>query len=90
MSWIPSHLTIRDVSTLFISRVPQFLSDVEKDHSLVLVVTRNEFNNDFLSNIHNTDHTFYFYKDKYMSLPLQYESLYSEEELVNTGILFFQ
>jgi hypothetical protein len=90
MSWIPSHLTIRDVSTLFISRVPQFLSDVEKDHSLVLVVTRNEFNTDFLSNIHPTDHTFYFYKDKYMSLPIHYESVYEPEELLNTGILFFQ
>lgn len=90
MTWIPSHITIRDVSTLFISRVPQFLSDVEKDHSLVLVVTRNEFNSDFLSNINPTDHTFYFYKDKYMSLPINYESVYTMEELLNTGTLFFQ
>ena len=86
MSWIPSHIKAVDVSTLFISRVPQFLSDVEKDHSLVLLVKRNEWNTEFLSKIHPTDETFYFYKDKYMSLPVDV----TDESLHETGLLFFQ
>jgi hypothetical protein len=86
MSWIPSHLKVVDVSTLFISRVPQFLEEVEKNNSLVLLVKRNEWNKEFLSQIHPTDETFYFYKDKYMSLP----SDVSHESLHETGLLFFQ
>jgi len=84
MSWIPSSITVKDVSYLFSSRVPQFLEDLEKNNKLMLVVTKNETNSFFLSNIHPTDHTFYFYKDKYMSLPLDLTTI-SQEELHKKG-----
>ena len=90
MSWIPSHLKVKDVSTLFMTRVPQFLSDVEKDHSLVLIVQRNALNTEFLSKIHLTDDTFYFYKDKYMSLPCNYTSVYTDSYLNEVGLDFFR
>ncbi len=84
MSWIPSSITVKDVSYLFASRVPHFLEDLEKNPTLMLVVTKNETNSFFLSNIHPTDHTFYFYKDKYMSLPLDVTTI-SQDELLRKG-----
>lgn len=84
MSWIPSSITVKDVSYLFASRVPQFLEDLEKNHRLMLVVTKNETNSFFLTNIHPSDHTFYFHKDKYMSLPLDLTTI-SQEELLKKG-----
>ncbi len=86
MAWIPSHVRVIDVSTLFVTRVPQFLSDLEKDPTLALLVKKNDLNKDFLDKIHPTDDTFYFYKDKYMSLPLDY----TDDELIKTGVHFFQ
>ena len=84
MSWIPSSITVKDVSYLFASRVPQFLEDLDKNSKLMLVVTKNETNSFFLTNIHPTDHTFYFYKDKYMSLPFDLTTI-SQEELLTKG-----
>jgi hypothetical protein len=84
MSWIPDTITVKDVSYLFASHVPRFLEDLEKNPTLMLVVTKNETNAFFLTNIHPTDHTFYFYKDKYMSLPLDLTTV-SQEELHKKG-----
>jgi len=66
---IPPHIKIQDVSYTFVTRVPSFLSELEQNTNLMLMVKRNEANDFFLGKIHPTDHIFLFYKNKYLSLP---------------------
>jgi len=87
--FIPLHLTVKDVSTSFIHRVPKFLEDLEKNQNLVLLVCKDKTNEEFLSKINPTDSFFYFYKDKYMSLCADYKTTFSSEELLETARLFF-
>lgn len=88
MSWIPSSIQVKDVSYTFVTRVPKFLADLSDNESIVLLVSRNETNTTFLSHLHPTDHSFYFYMDKYMSLPLDLTTI-EPDELLRKGNEFF-
>ena len=77
---VPQHVTIQDVSYTFVTRVPDFLAEIENNPSVMLMVKLNESNEFFLRQIHPSDHIFLFYKQKYLSLPSEaYTS--TEEEL---------
>jgi hypothetical protein len=69
MNIIPSHIKSIDVSSIFVSRVPRFLDEIEHNPTLVLVVIKNDGNRDFMEKIHPTDELFYFFMKKYISLP---------------------
>ena len=69
MNIIPSHIKSIDVSSVFVSRVPRFLDEIERNPTLVLVVIKNDGNKDFMEKIHPTDEVFYFFMKKFISLP---------------------
>ena len=66
---IPDSIKSIDVSNLFISRVPQFLNEIENNPTVVLVVVKNKENAYFMEKINATDTIFFFFMKKYMSLP---------------------
>jgi len=66
---IPSSIKSIDVSSVFVSRVPRFLDEIEHNPELVLVVIKNDINRDFMEKIHPTDELFYFFMKKFISLP---------------------
>lgn len=69
MNIIPSRIKSIDVSSVFVSRVPRFLDEIEHNPELVLVVIKNDLNRDFMEKIHPTDELFYFFMKKFISLP---------------------
>lgn len=66
---IPPSISSIDVSNLFVARVPQFLDEIKANPTIVLVVVKNEGNASFMEKIHPTDSHFYFYMEKFISLP---------------------
>lgn len=66
---IPESIKSINVSNLFISRVPNFLNEIEHNPTVVLVVIKNEGNASFMEKIHPTDTHFFFFMKKYISLP---------------------
>jgi len=75
--YFPREITLVDVSTTFLSRVPKFLDEIKEKENVILFLSKNIDNQNFLSKVHPTDIYFLFYKEKYISLPepIPYDSL---------------